>query len=355
LEVDYIYGKKTSQVTGISKYQDEIHKRLPEINLHQIGYQPLDYEIKGFNAGNVTRLYATYPLQVVRKINPDHIQHITTQSLAYLLNFINTEKSLVTCYDLIPWAYDNNRTLPWKLNLRGLKKAQKIITISKYSQEDIVRYVGCSPENIEVVYPAINHNYYYPQDYDLREFLKLPEYTKLILYVGSEEPRQNLELLIRSLAKLKKQISDVKLVKVGEPQHVNGRKIRRMVTDLGLKDDVVFIGAIEEGQIPNFYRGVDVLVYPCLYAGFGLPPLEAMACGTPVITSNVSSLPEVVGEAGIMINPYKPEDLTNHLVKILNDKDLQKDMIMKGLKRSKKFNWETSAQKTREIYRELLG
>ena len=109
-----------------------------------------------------------------------------------------------------------------------------------------------------------------------------------------------------------------------------------------------------EEELPKWYNAADLVVYPCSYAGFGMPPLEAMACGTPVITSNSTSLPEVIGKAGIMVDPHEIHDLSSNMYNVLTDDDLAKNMSINGLKRSKIFNWEESARKTVEIYEKML-
>ena len=113
------------------------------------------------------------------------------------------------------------------------------------------------------------------------------------------------------------------------------------------------MGYLPEEELPGWYAAADVVVYPCLYAGFGLPPLEAMACGTPVVTSNTTSLPEVVGDAGLMFDPHRVDELVTKLYEVLSYQNLQKKLIKKGLKRSQLFTWEHSAALTRQVYQEL--
>ena len=123
---------------------------------------------------------------------------------------------------------------------------------------------------------------------------------------------------------------------------------------MDLCDDVVFTGYVPEEDMPKWYNAADILVYPCDYAGFGLPPLEAMACGTPVITSNTTSLPEVVGDAGIMIDPQDFELMADKMYEVLTDSKLNDMMINNGLKRSKLFKWDYSAKNTLEIYNMMI-
>ncbi len=185
----------------------------------------------------------------------------------------------------------------------------------------------------------------------LRYKLNIANDQKIVLYVGSETQRQNVPILIKAFSKLRKRIPNVKLVKIGESQSSDGReKVLKLINDLNIQNDVVFTGYISEEDMPKWYNAADVFVYPCEYAGFGLPPLEAMACGTPVITSNTTSLPEVVGDAGILINPQDIELMVNMMYKILTDNELSEELSKKGIERSKLFNWNESAKLTQEVY-----
>ena len=242
---------------------------------------------------------------VKNKVKEGNIKHITSQELAFLLNSILLENVIVTCYDLIPLVYDKERSLIWKENMNGLKKADIIITISRFSKDEIVKHLDYPEDRIKIVYPGVDHSVYYKKrDKKILREHNISNEDKLILYVGSETPRMNVPVLIKAFSKLKKKLPNIKLVKIGESQSYGAREnILKLIKDLNLQDDVIFEGYIPEGELPLWYNASDVLVYPCEYAGFGLPPLEAMACGTPVVTSNTTSLPEVVGDAGIMVEP----------------------------------------------------
>jgi glycosyltransferase involved in cell wall biosynthesis len=138
------------------------------------------------------------------------------------------------------------------------------------------------------------------------------------------------------------------------PNYIGVReKLLKQIESLNLQKDVIFTGYVSESELAEIYNAVDLFVFPSLYEGFGMPPLEAMACGTPVITSNTSSLPEVVGDAAIVVNPHVADKLVEEMYQLLTDDGLKKEMIRKGLKRSKMFNWDESARKTLRVYKEL--
>ena len=390
MEIDYINGPKTDRIFGVSKYQMEIVKRL-DINLNMIEYDSLTHffgnkyrddpkSLKSHSDGKSSK-DTTGPanlsfnslmdmgiktlktidkyryIQIVKnKVKEGNIKHITSQELAFLLNSVKLEKCIVTCYDLIPWVYNNEISGIWKENMKGLKKADIIITISKFSRDEIVKYLNYPEDRIEIIYPAVDHAVYYEKrDKSILRKYNLKNTDKIVLYVGSETPRQNVEVLIEAFSTLKNKIPNIKLIKVGESQsHGARRKILTLIKDLDLEDDVIFPGYVPEEELPLWYNAADVLVYPCDYAGFGLPPLEAMACGTPVITSNTSSLPEVVGDAGIMIDPKDSELMADKMYEILKNEKLWNEMKNKGLKRSKMFQWDDAADKTCQIYESIM-
>ncbi len=355
MEIDYINGQKKNHITGVSKYQYEIYKRLRNISLNPIEYAPMDILLGNFNVGNVIKLYFVYPLIVARKVKKNNIKHFKSQDLAYLLNLIKLEKTIVTCHDLAPYVYEKNRSFIWKNNIKGLKKADRLITVSNFSKEEIIKYLRYPEEYIYVIPNAVDHDHYYEnRNKDILKILNIPENSKIVLYVGTEQSRMNVDLLIKAFAKLKNKLPDVKLLKIGNPHNnIERKNLVKLIEKLNLQKDVIFAGYILEEELPKWYNAADLLVYPCAYAGFGLPPLEAMACGTPVITSNTTSLPEVVGNAGIMVDPNDIDTLSNNMYEVLINEGLMEDMSKKGLKRAKLFNWEESAAKTLKVYKEM--
>ncbi|WP_243685214.1 glycosyltransferase family 4 protein [Methanosarcina barkeri] len=150
---------------------------------------------------------------------------------------------------------------------------------------------------------------------------------------------------------MKKKLPDIVLLKIGTPQVPGAReKLIELIEMLGIEKEVVFVGYVSENDLTKYYNAADLFVFPSLYEGFGLPPLEAMACGTPVITSNLTSLPEVVGDSAITIDPYDVNAFAEAMYNLLTDEKLREQMINKGLKRAQLFNWEKSAEKKRLKY-----
>lgn len=351
MEIDYINGAKTDEIFGMSKYQREIHERIKNIKLNPIEY-PLISKKEEINSAVK---YLVYPLIVKNRVNKENIKHITSQDLAYLMELMKLEKTIVTCHDLIPWVYDNNRLPTWKLNMRGLRKADRIITVSEYSKSEIIKYVGYPEDQIIVIPNAVDHNnYYVKRNREVIKKLGIPDTQKIILYVGSEQPRKNVPFLLKAISELKKKLPDIVFLKIGTSQVPGAReKLIELIEMLEIKKEVVFVGYVSENDLTKYYNAADLFVFPSLYEGFGLPPLEAMACGTPVITSNLTSLPEVVGDSAITIDPYDVNAFAEAMYNLLTDEKLREKMINKGLKRAQLFNWEKSAEKTLKVYQQL--
>lgn len=345
IKVNYIITAE-SERSGRSIYEREIRKRLKNLELNIIEYIPARVKI-----AKIINKLLKFPYRVKKRIKRENITHITSEDLAYLLNFIKLKKTIITCHDLSRWVY-YKKSLFWRFNIRGLKKADRIITVSEFSKNEIAKHLGYPEDKISVINDAVDHNHYYQKrDKEILKKYNIPLNSEIILYVGSEQPRQNISFLIKGFAELKKILPGAKLLKIGNPQWPKAReKLKKLIRELNLKEDVVFLGYVRQEELPKFYNAADLFVYPALYAGFGLPPLEAMACGTPVITSNISSFPEVVGDAGIMINPFNIPELTQAMLEILTEENLRENLIKKGLARAKMFSWEKAAKETLRVY-----
>jgi len=188
---------------------------------------------------------------------------------------------------------------------------------------------------------------------DYRTKNNLP--SKMILNIGTLEPRKNVVTLIKAFKKLHKGgLKDYVLVIVGEKGWLY-KRIFEEIESSGVEQSIRLLGVARDEDLPLLYNCADLFVYPSLYEGFGLPPLEAMACGIPVITSNTSSLPEVVGNAGIMVDPLDVNSLYEAMANVLKDQELKYQMSRDGLKRSKMFTWEKTVSGVLKIYNEILS
>jgi len=232
------------------------------------------------------------------------------------------------------------------------KAASAVITISESSKKDIARYLSVKPEKIRVAYPAVEK--IFAQDGEKNsEILSLLKVAKpYILFAGSMDPRKNLLNLVRAFVKLKRDTQLPHELIIAGANNVNFKTI-----DFGIQineGNIRFIGYVNDAELKSLYQEAEVFVYPSLYEGFGLPPLEAMACGTPVIVSNTSSLPEVCGDAAYYVDPLNIESIADGMRAVLDNEELKSSMRVKGLERASKFRWGNCAKETLEVLKEVF-
>jgi glycosyltransferase involved in cell wall biosynthesis len=231
------------------------------------------------------------------------------------------------------------------------KRANAIIALTNTGASDIARYMGADPERIHVIYGAYNeHCRVLKKDRisESRSKYSLPE--RFILYVGGIDPTKNIGNLLTAYAKIRKSFPH-KLVFVG----FNRLKVAedlRLLDTLGLRDDVLFTGFIPDEDIPVLYNLADLLILPSFYEGFGIPVLEAMACGCPVVTTKTGCSPEVAGGAAILVDPHSPEEIAEAAQKVLSDGAVRADLVEKGLRRAQQFSWEKCARETLALFEE---
>ncbi len=328
----------TTEQSGLDKYSQEIAKRL---NVRQI----------------TTKRYLS-PIDAYKLVrfirSQGSIVHLPNQHFARYALFLN-QPFILTVHDLARCCFNFDReTIGEKallnLDIRYIKRASHIIAVSQNTKRDLVKHLNIPEGKISVIYNGVDHNIFKP--YNVRPLDK-----SYILYVGSERRRKNLGRLFEAFAALKPELPELKLVKIGSAGR--SKKFRddtiKQLSSLGIAGDVIFVDHISELELAYYYSSAILLAYPSLYEGFGFPPLEAMACGCPVVTSNTSSLPEVVGEAGIMVDPYDTSSLVRAMRRVLTDSGLRNDMVRRGLEQAKKFTWERTAELTLQLYNKVAG
>jgi glycosyltransferase involved in cell wall biosynthesis len=225
----------------------------------------------------------------------------------------------------------------------------KIITVSNFSKNHICEALNLRDDKVEVIYNGINKKKFKPMSIS-NKILKKYNLTKpYILFVGSIEPRKNLKRMINSWIKLPKIYKkEFDLLIVGKKNWIFKDVI------LKKENSIKELGYIQDDELIKLYSMAKVFIYPSLFEGFGLPVLEAMACGTPVITSNVSALPEVGGESVLYIDPRDEESISSKMIELLDSRSLQKDLIIRGLQRAKLFTWENTAKKTINLFKQYI-
>lgn len=281
----------------------------------------------------------------------------------YVLPPLTPCRSVVTIHDCIhlmfPQYLPNHFALSYARTSISLaaRRATRILTVSESSKNDIIRFFGTDPAKIDVIYNAFDTRFGVEpaeeQVVRVRERYQLQD--EFVLYAGNVKPHKNLERVIEAFHLVRKRgLDHLKLVLIGDDISKYA-SLRRAVHQHQLHKYVRFLGYLPEDTLAVLYRLAAVFVFPSLYEGFGLPPLEAMASGTPVVTSNLSSMPEVAGDAAVLVDPYDPEAIADGLYRVLTDDALALSLRQKGLARSKQFSWETSVRRVREIYDEVSG
>ena len=236
------------------------------------------------------------------------------------------------------------------------RRSDRILTVSEASKRDILKLFDLPNKKVTVIPNAIDERFLStPLDDEIvrvRERYQLSD--RFVLYAGSAKPHKNVERLLDAFFMLRQKegFNDLSLIIIGN-EISKYSTLRRAVHRYKLHKHVRFLGFVTHETLAILYRLSDAFVFPSLYEGFGLPPLEAMACGTPVLTSNISSLPEVVGDAAVLVDPYNPRSIADGMELILTDTELRETLKERGLKRVRQFSWQESVTRVRNIYEQI--
>jgi glycosyltransferase involved in cell wall biosynthesis len=282
----------------------------------------------------------------------------------YVLPFLTPCPSVVTIHDVIQLLFP--QYLPSRFAVhyarymigRALDRAKLVMTVSQASKRDLLGFFEVAEESILVIPngidPAMLRDLAVDEVDRIKRRFQLTGRTAL--FVGNIKPHKNVERLITAFSKVRKDsgFSDLTLVIVGD-EISKYPSLRRAVERHRLRPYVRFFGFVPEATLVSLYRAADVFVFPSLYEGFGLPPLEAMANGTPVVTSKISSLPEVVGDAAVTVDPYNVDEIAAAIKSTLADQELRARLIERGLKRADRFSWKTAASEVHAVYMRVLG
>lgn len=268
-------------------------------------------------------------------------------------------KSVITIHDLVFMLYPHfltKRAARYYGQIdEAVHRTDAIIAVSKATKQDVVRLLGVPDEKVTVIHEAASP-YFRPLDRpDLMQRVKgrFGIRDDFVLFVSTIEPRKNVSTLLRAFRQfLDDYHLNVQLVLAGEKGWLY-EDVFALTEELDLVQDVVFLGRVSTEELLWLYNTAEMLVAPSIYEGFGLTPLEAMACGTPVIVSNVSALPEVVGDAGLLVDPEKADEIAVAMWRVLTDDELRRCLTHKGLKRAQQFSWEKAARQTLELYHSL--
>lgn len=364
----------TTNISGLERYMYQLIVHLSKIEKEKRFYIFLHQPVFAFDnkvGQNFKEEIEKDPKKLItsqnKKIARGEIDlfHVTWQDMFWYHNLplLWSDKSVITIHDLINLLITEYHhpieRLTYKIMLKcAVRWADRIIAVSEYTKQDIIKHLKADEKKIKVIYPATDSRFQPILNRQVIENMKskyhIPE--KYILTVGKSYTHKNIPHLIKAFKNLvSKENIGHKLVLVGEKYWGQANlQIQKIIAELGLEEKVIWFGYVDDEDMPAIYNGADLFVLPSYYEGFGLPVLEAMACGTPLIASNVTSIPEVVGDAGILVSPTDVEELTRSMAALLKDQELRNTLIKKGLERSKTFSWEKCARETLEVYNELL-
>lgn len=370
--VNTAYG---NLVSGLSRYAmtllNEINRR-KDVNIDLLTTQVPSLAIF-LNAAtqkfgfDISTFLMTYPITWENLSNIDVI-HLTQHSHSTLLFNKPKIPTVVTVHDIIHFInrknpemniYRNN-VQKWvdTIAIQMLKRADAIITVSKYTAETLVDHAGINPQKIHPIYSGIDHDHFKELSIsdDFFAKYKLSMNTPYILHISTEEKRKNLKTLIKAFYVLKQRYPELRLLKIGKPLYPLARKeLMNLISELNLEPSVIFVDHVPEEDLPFFYNVALAMAFPSIAEGFGFPVLESMACGTPVVCSDSTSLPEVAGNAALMHKWDDVDLLIDQLDRLLTSPSLRDKQRELGLIQAAKFTWEDTTSKTTELYRKLCN
>ncbi|MBU3194249.1 glycosyltransferase family 4 protein [Clostridium algidicarnis] len=356
--------------TGIGTYTENVLSNLLNLdkeNFYNIYWYGKDYEL--YEKSNTDLILCSkkhnsffnlsyFPKDLEKK-NID-LYHIPQNGIGLNKNY--PCKTLVTIHDLIPYIMPETvgkgyltkflREMP-----EVIDSCESIITVSEWSKQDILKFFPMDPDRIFVT-PLAADKKYKPLDKAKCKEIILKSFgidKKFILYLGGFSPRKNVRGLIKAFKDMYKDLNDeYELVILGSLKD-EGSLLLNFAEEINIKSKIHFLGFVAEEMLPIFYNSCECFVYPSLYEGFGLPPLEAMSCGCPLISSNTTSIPEVVKDAGYLIDSKKSINISEALFKVLSNEDFKINLSKKALSRSLDFSWEITSKNTLDAYTKVAN
>jgi glycosyltransferase involved in cell wall biosynthesis len=291
-------------------------------------------------------------LKVLRSLKPDLVFFPATQQpILYRGKVVTTVQDLTTARFRNPAKNWLVFTIKQQIYRQVIKiiahKSAQLITPTEFVKDDLAKFARTNSRKITVTYEAAD------KINDKAESLEELEGKQFIMYVGRPQSHKNLDRLVEAFAVMRQSMPDLRLVFVGKKDLLYKRMARR-VESQGLKN-VIFTGFVSEGQLRWLYENTAAYVFPSLSEGFGLPPIEAMMHGAPVVSSNATCLPEVIQDAGHYFDPYDPEDMAAKIQEVISNPRLRKRLIQKGRKVSAGYSWKRMAEQTLAVYKEVLG
>lgn len=328
----------------------------------ELGPLPPNFRMVAYPREDTSRMEDIAFPWFVRQLHVDLV-HIPLNNVPVFL----PKPYVVTIHDMssVMFAFGDDRREKfhsWRFR-RGLLRADQVMAVSGATRRDVLNVMGLPPDQVRQIYNAIDPGFLESETDPGKRREVLDRYQihyPYLLYAGSVNPRKNVARIVEALALLRQDLEghprykDLRLVIIGD-QISKYPGLRRAVHQARVADAVRFLGFVKREELKVFYQGAEVFVFPSLYEGFGLPPLEAMALGTPVVTSGVSALPEVVGDAAMIVKPENVFDIARGIREVLLDDSLRADLVARGREQVKRFSWYDTARQVLETYRSVLA
>jgi glycosyltransferase involved in cell wall biosynthesis len=365
-----LVARRRDLASGLGRYASSLGRTLPAFGVsvcQRTPTNPLPRPLTRLlaRAGrDADTLFDNYALAADIDHDSD-VYHLTNEYHAPLLLTRRPRPTVVTVHGFLTYFLRHQRQLRPsggvlgaaldRLVGLGLRRADAIVAVSRHVKRLLVQQLGIPAATIRVIPEGVDSEFFTPlPDRDqLRRRRGLEPERRWLLYVGSEQGRKNFPTLVRSFAELRASRPDLGLVKVGQPEVASERERGlALARDLGVLEHIRFMGHAGDADLRDYYNLADVFVFPSLSEGFGLPPLEAMACGTPVVCADSWSLPEVVGDAAEVCPPTGPA-LVDAVARVLDDPDYANELRERGRARARRFSWTAAARATAEVYLEL--
>lgn len=327
---------------------------------------PQTYAVKNSLFNGLWKYYQRYwAFPAIVKQQQADVFHVVDHSDGHIVYWLKkaNKSVVVTCHDLINFIQPENisdqaklpwlSTFAWKSAVKGINQADRIITVSAHTAKDVMQIFRVQPDRITVAPNAVEPEFQpLASAQQLRQKYQISPKAICLLNVGSNHPRKNVSTVLKVLKLLRDRDISAHFLKAGSDFTTEQKSL---LQEYNLTDCVTYLGKPDRSSLVEIYNAADILLSPSLYEGFGITVLEAMACGTPVITSNVTSLPEVTGDAAIVLDPLDAEAMAQAVCRIQQDDDLRQSLIEKGLARAKLFTWEKTAEQISEVYEHLVN
>jgi glycosyltransferase involved in cell wall biosynthesis len=366
----------SGQPSGLSRYAGSLYRAMlsdppPNLMVVPTAMPRIVGKMKkllgGFNIDAESFLHV-YPLALESEAQHCDLVHLTHRTQSTVLLKRLRMPVVVTVPDIIHYQHRHDRELTIyrhavqgcfdTLSIRLLARADAVIACSDYTRGVLISDLGLDPSRVHAILEGVDSGWFRPTDVPESFYTSkgLDRSKTYILHVGTEEARKNVLGLLSAFARIHAEVPNSRLLRVGRPHYADQRaRVMKRIEELGLGDSVMFFDDVSDQELVYFYNLASVLVFPSLAEGFGLPVLEAMACGRAVVCSNTTSLPEVAGDAAILVRPDAPDQIASAVIELLRDEQCRGQLEHKGRKRATGLTWAKTGEATMAVYQGLLA